>query len=85
MLANLRLLGFIEADHRVNSNYDGKYPIRSVQAIYRADVADLGKFNSRHESTGRQFVTVDELPSVHHEWNAVLRAALRVAAEMDSR
>jgi 8-oxo-dGTP diphosphatase len=84
-LANLTLLGFIEADHRANSDFDGRYPLRSVQAIYRADVAEVRKFYSRHESTDRQFVTIGELAKVHHEWNAVLQKALDVAVEMDGR
>ena len=81
-LTNLRLLGFIEADHRANRAFDGQYPLRSVQAIYRADVADVGEFESRHESTDRRFVTIGQLPSIHHEWNAVLQKALNVAAEL---
>lgn len=84
-LANLRLLGFIEADHRANSNFDGRYPIRSVQAIYRADVAAVREFAGQHESTSRRFISADELPSVHHEWNAVLEEALREALEMDGQ
>lgn len=84
-LSNLRLLGFVEADHRANNDFDGRYPLRSVQAIYRADVAELDEFDSRHESTDRRFVTIGELPRVHHEWNAVLQKALNVAIEMDDR
>ena len=75
-IENLRLLGFLEADHRKNKEYDGQYPLRSVQAIYRADVSQVRKFEIRHESSDRQFVTVDRLPSIHHEWNSVLEAAL---------
>ena len=75
-LINLWLLGFIEADHRENSGFTGRYPMRSVQAIYRADVAMVHEFKSRHESTKRQFVEIEELPSIHHEWNAVLQAAM---------
>ena len=78
-LTNLRLLGFIEADHRNNRDFIGRYPMRSVQAIYRADVAVVHEYSSRHESTNRQFVEIDELPSIHHEWNAVLEAALDAA------
>jgi ADP-ribose pyrophosphatase YjhB (NUDIX family) len=84
-LANLTLLGFIEADHRFNDHFDGRYPLRSVQAIYRAEVAEVREFESRHESTERQFVTVGELPAVHHEWNAVLQKALDVAVAPDGR
>ena len=83
-LANLRLLGFIEADHRASSDFNGRYPLRSVQAMYRADVAEVRDFDSRHESTDRRFVTIGELPKVHHEWNAVLQKALDVAVDMDS-
>ena len=78
-LANLRLLGFIEADHRTNNNPDHRYPGRSVQAIYKADVSALGAFSGQNESAGRQFVSTDELPVVHHEWNAVLQEALSAA------
>lgn len=84
-LSNLRLLGFIEADHRDNSDFDGRYPLRSVQAIYRADIAEVGEFNCRYESKDRRFVTISALPKVHHEWNAVLQEALNVAVEMDGR
>ena len=84
-LSNLRLLGFVEADHRSNNEFDSRYPLRSVQAIYRADVRALLEFDSQHESTERRFVAADELPSVHHEWNAVLQEALKVALEMDGR
>jgi ADP-ribose pyrophosphatase YjhB (NUDIX family) len=80
-LANLTLIGFIEADHRANSDFDGRYPLRSVQAIYRADVAKVGEFDLENESTDRKFVTIGELPSVHHEWNAVLQRALEAAAK----
>ena len=84
-LANLRLLGFVEADHRANSDFDGRYPLRSVQAIYRAEVAEVRDFDSRHESTDRRFVTPGELPEVHHEWNAVLQEALKLAEAMGGR
>ena len=78
-LAKLILLGFIEADHRENKAFDGQYPLRSVQAIYRAEVSSLHDFDSRHESRNRRFIAVDELPSIHHEWNSVLQAALDAA------
>lgn len=78
-LVNVRLIGFVEADHRVNSVFDGRYPVRSVQAIYRADVSAVREFVSQHESTNRRFVTTDELPLIHHEWNAVLQEALNAA------
>ena len=84
-LANLILVGFIEADHRENSGFDGHYPVRSVQAIYRADVSSVSEFLSEHESRERRFVTVAELPTLHHEWNAVLQAALKAALEADVR
>jgi ADP-ribose pyrophosphatase YjhB (NUDIX family) len=84
-LANLRLLGFVEADHRTNSDFDGRYPVRSVQAIYRADVSAIREFADQNESTGRQFISTGELPSVHHEWNAVLQEALRKALGADGR
>ena len=84
-LVNLRLLGFIEADHRANSNFDRQYPLRSVQAIYRADVSAVGAFSGHKESLGRQFVTTSELPAVHHEWNAVLQEALRIAIVVEGR
>ena len=66
-LANLKLLGFVESDHRANNEFDGQYPLRSVQAIYRADVSTVFEFDSQHESTERRFVSREELPSVHHE------------------
>ena len=53
--------------------------------MYRAEVNAVFEFNSRHEATERQFVTVDELPSIHHEWNAVLQEALNVALEVGGR
>jgi 8-oxo-dGTP diphosphatase len=84
-LANFNLLGFIEADHRANSDFDGRYPVRSVQAIYCADVLTVFEFASRHESTGRRFITTNELPSVHHEWNRVLEEALRKAIDVTGR
>jgi hypothetical protein len=82
-LANLRLLGFVEADHRANSEFDGRYPLRSIQAIYRADVAEVREFDSGHESTDRRFVPISELREVHHEWNTVLQKALNVAVKME--
>jgi ADP-ribose pyrophosphatase YjhB (NUDIX family) len=84
-LANLMLLGFIEADHRANGDFDGRYPLRSLQAIFRADVATVREFDSEHESTDRRFVTIGELPSVHHEWNAVLEKALEAATKVGGR
>ena len=84
-LSNLRLLGFIEADHRNNADYDSKYPVRSVQAIYRADVSSAIDFSPAHESTERKFVPVEELPSLHHEWNKVLQAALEAAIDATVR
>ena len=84
-LADLRLLGFVEADHRANKEFDGRYPLRSVQAIYRADVCAVLEFEPQHESTERRFVAADELPAVHHEWNAVLHEALKAAIEMGGR
>ncbi len=84
-LENLRLIGFIEADHRANIEFDGEYPIRSVQAIFRADVRAVFEFEPQHESIERQFLPTDRLPVVHHEWNAVLQAALKSAIEIDGR
>lgn len=84
-LANLRLIGFVEADHRANDQFDDAYPLRSVQAIYRADVRRVFEFQPHHESSERQFVATDELPSIHHEWNAVLQEALKAAVELDGR
>ena len=84
-LANLRLLGFVEADHRSNNEFDGGYPVRSVQAIYRADVCAVLEFDSQHESKERRFVATDKLPFVHHEWNVVLQEALNIAIEMGDR
>lgn len=84
-LSNVKLLGFIEADHRANNEFDGRYPVRSMQAIYRADVSTVYEFVSRHESTERRFVSIHELPSVHHEWNVVLQEALKAALDMDGR
>ena len=78
-LINLNLVGFVEADHRLNNDFDGHYPLRSVQAIYRADVSALRNFEPRHESTSRRFVTTNDLPLVHHEWNTVLQEALDAA------
>ena len=82
-LENLRLIGFIEADHRENTEFDGKYPIRSMQAIYRADVRTVFEFKPQYEATKRVFVPADELPSVHHEWNTVLQEALKSALDAD--
>ena len=84
-LENLRLIGFIEADHSANKDFGGGYPLRSVQAIYRADVRAVFEFEPRHESTERQFVPTEDLPSVHHEWNAVLQVALESAVSVDGR
>jgi ADP-ribose pyrophosphatase YjhB (NUDIX family) len=84
-LADIRLLGFIEADHRINSDFDGRYPIRSVQAIYRADVSAIREFAGHSESTDREFVSTGRLPLIHHEWNAVLREALKAALDADGR
>ena len=78
-LTELQLIGFVEADHRSNDEFAGQYPIRSAQAIYRADVSALLEFDSLNESTGRRFVTAEKLPLVHHEWNAVLQEAFKVA------
>ena len=84
-LENLKLLGFIEADHRANHDFDGGYPLRSVQAVYRADVSEVREFASHYESIDRRFVSAGELPLVHHEWNAVLQEALKAALEADGR
>lgn len=84
-LRNLRLVGFVEADHRLNDEFEGHYPVRSVQAMFRADVSAVHEFDTQHESTDRRFVTSGELPSVHHEWNAVLQEALKAAIEIGGR
>ncbi len=84
-LRNLTLLGFVEADHRANDEFDGQYPLQSVQAIYRADVSAVLEFEHKHESTERRFVATVELPAVHHEWNAVLQEALEAAIGTDVR
>jgi hypothetical protein len=41
------------------------------------------EFSRQHESTVRQFVSARDLPVLHHEWNAVLQAALDMALEQD--
>ena len=75
------LLGFIEADHRSNTNYSGPHPLRSVQAIYRADVRSVSEFIPEHESRSRRFLKPEALPALHHEWNDVLQAALDAATQ----
>ena len=81
-LTNLMPIGFVEADHRKNRAFENQYPVRSVQAFYSADVTAVLEFDSQHESTQRKFVAVGELPSIHHEWNAVLQAALESAQKI---
>jgi hypothetical protein len=54
-----------------------------MQAIFRADVSQVREFSRQHESTERQFVSARDLPVLHHEWNAVLQAALDMALEQD--
>ena len=84
-ISNLRLLGFIEADHRLNKLFDGRYPERSVMAISRADVSGVSRFTVHSESRARRFVPADDLATVHHEWNAVLAKALEVALAEDAQ
>lgn len=75
-LGRTMLLGYIEADHSGNSAYDGPYPERSVQAIFRAEIDVVNEFTPRFEAGRRVVVPVAEVPALHHEWNAVLQAAL---------
>lgn len=80
-LGRLALLGYIEADHRANPNYDGPYPIRSVQAVFHAKVTSINDFESQHEASHRLFVPIADVPTQHHEWNAVLQAAFNAAID----
>ena len=84
-LSNLELLGFIEADHRGNRDFDGRYPLRSAQAVFRARVSAVHRFTSRSESCDRQFVPIGDLPSLHHEWNSVLGHVYSVALHSDGQ
>ena len=75
----LKLIGFIEADHSQRPDYNGPYPVRSVQAVYRAEVLQVSEFAKEHEADARRFVDANELATTHHEWNAVLQAAFEAA------
>lgn len=76
------VLGYIEADHRADQDNGGPYPIRSVQAEFCAKVASINSFESQHEASQRLFVPIADVPTLHHEWNAVLQAAFNVAIEL---
>jgi 8-oxo-dGTP pyrophosphatase MutT (NUDIX family) len=74
-LGRVVLLGYIEADHGANQDYDGPYPVRSVQAVFYSEVVSVSSFSSQYESGQRLFVQVADIPELHHEWNVVLQAA----------
>ena len=78
-LVDVALLGHIVTDHTVNPSYTGRYPHRAAQAMFVASVKRLREFRPAEDSTERRLVPIDALPSLHHEWNAVLGEAYAVA------
>lgn len=84
-LGALTQLGFIEADHRSNLEYSGSYPDRSVQAIYQAEIITVREFVPAFESDERVFADIEQVPTLHHEWNRVLQAAFDAATRTISQ
>ncbi len=73
------LLGHIVSDHTANPVFDGTYPVRAAQAVFFAQVARYLDFEETMEVAARTELPVDDVPGHHHEWNAVLSAALEAA------
>ena len=84
-LGRVVLLGYIEADHGANQDYDGPYPVRSVQAVFYSEVVSMSSFKPQYESGQRLFAPVADVPALHHEWNVVLQAAFDVAIESNRK
>ena len=73
------LVGFLVADHSINSQYAGRHPTKSALAIYAASLGELRPYVPANEARSRQLVELDALPKIHHQWDPVLDAAYREA------
>jgi 8-oxo-dGTP pyrophosphatase MutT (NUDIX family) len=72
------LLGAVECDHSENPAFRPSlgYPRLASQLLYGAAVKQIRPFAGRHETSRRVLVSTAECAERHHEWNAVLQAAL---------
>lgn len=50
--------------------------------VYTSNVKELIAIPSGFESRGRQFIQVEALPTVYHEWNALIEAVFQYSFEM---
>lgn len=53
--------------------------------VYIANVASLGEISMPEESLGRQFVSLDELPTVYYDWNELTKCVFEHAFEIMQR
>jgi len=78
-LGRVKLLGFLIADHSVNSTYSARYPVIAAQAILWAEVSALLPYDGHFESRRRVLVPASELATYHRGWCAPLEAAYAAA------
>lgn len=50
--------------------------------VYVAKVASLGEISMPEESLGRQFVTMDQLPTVYYDWNELTKCVFEHAQQV---
>lgn len=76
-----RLLGHIIVDHSENERFDpnGKYPLIGYQLFYRMELAQLNRFERKHESTCRIWVEGEEAPHILDDHDLVKKHILPAA------
>ncbi len=71
-------------------DYLGCYQITERSEIrwadcYVADIAEMAEITVPEESKGRQFVTLDELPELYHQWSPLMKMIFEHSHEVINR
>lgn len=63
------LIGAIEVDNKDNPEAINQgYPLKGYQFFYKVTEFEILPFKNTHESSDRIFVSIESIPSIHHNW-----------------
>jgi 8-oxo-dGTP diphosphatase len=69
-IENLKLIGYLKITNEKENQRNKQYPRQSCMLIYKGSGAILeANHNFKLEATESKFVSLEELPYFHHNWN----------------
>jgi ADP-ribose pyrophosphatase YjhB (NUDIX family) len=74
-IEQVRIAGFLVADHSINERYTGRYPTKSALAMFAVSLGELRPYVPSEDAQARHLVELDALPTVHHQWDSVMDEA----------